>query len=206
MMTLSTKVVIALIAIATLAMASAVVFIATAEAYRCPDGAVTVIDGDTLWGIVNENCTGETRAAIRDLRALNPHLGYHIYPGDEIALPGPALLESRPERGDLRYGFVETMAVGMTVGTTAMMMSVFIAVVTGMGGIAALLVWKGKASVVRKTAVSITGAAVFTGGAVLLTWYVAILLPMTQMSWQMFGVGSVAVAIVSSPYLYDLRD
>ena len=205
MCTISTKVVIALIAIATLTMVSAVAFVATAEAYRCPDGAVTVIDGDTLWGIVETHCTGEPRAAVQDLRALNPHLGYYIHPGDEIALPGPELLNARPERG-LSYGVFETVAIGMTVGTAMVFGVVLLSLFCGMGGIAAFLVWKGKAPIYRKTAVSITGAAVCIGGAVLLTWYVGWLRDVSYISWQMLTVGAVVVAFVSTPYLLDLRD
>ena len=205
MCTISTKVVIALIAIATLTMVSAVALIATAETYRCPDGAVTVIDGDTLWGIVETHCTGEPRVAVHDLRALNPHLGYYIHPGDEIALPGPELLNARPERG-LSYGAFETVLLGLTSGMPAMLALQLIAVATGMGGFVPFLVWSGKASVIKKAAVSITGAAVCIGGAVLLTWYVGWLRDVSYISWQMLTVGAVVLAFVHIPYLADLRD
>jgi hypothetical protein len=58
--------------------------LAASNDYDCPDDTVVVVQpGDTLWGIVEDNCEGDTRAAVADIDVST----FTLTPGQEIYLP-----------------------------------------------------------------------------------------------------------------------
>lgn len=52
--------------------------------YDCPDDTVVIVQpGDTLWGIVEQNCSGDTRAAVADIDVST----FTLQPGQQVYLP-----------------------------------------------------------------------------------------------------------------------
>ena len=54
------------------------------ESYSCDSRNVLVQEGDTLWGIARENCSGNIGSAVDD---LYDQYGGTIYPTQQIRLP-----------------------------------------------------------------------------------------------------------------------
>lgn len=53
--------------------------------FHCPDIVVTVESGDTVWGILENYCTGDIRDAVYDVdKALGT---VTVHPGQQIQLP-----------------------------------------------------------------------------------------------------------------------
>ena len=57
--------------------------LAMSNNYECADGVVTVEQGDTLWGIVEENCSGDIRAAVTAFDVST----FTLQPGQQLQLP-----------------------------------------------------------------------------------------------------------------------
>ena len=57
--------------------------LAMSNNYECADGVVTVEPGDTLWGIVEENCSGDIRAAVTAFDVST----FTLQPGQQLQLP-----------------------------------------------------------------------------------------------------------------------
>lgn len=53
--------------------------------YKCQSGEVTVVDGDTLWDIINEHCEGHTGHAVYQASELNG--GSYLQVGQRLVLP-----------------------------------------------------------------------------------------------------------------------
>lgn len=86
MSTIRTRIAFPILVIATILGLGYVAYV-EGQGYDCPDGTVVVEVGDTLWSIAEENCEGEIRHIIYDMRELNPHIGDTLQPGDVIRLP-----------------------------------------------------------------------------------------------------------------------